>query len=95
VVDALNQRPHIFSVILLKVDSRDQSLRAQDEDDWSFRFVMYGKNICKNNMEGYFCDDDGMVRFMKKIVGNLDLSCMGKIFAKTIWRGIFVMMMEW
>jgi len=33
VVDALNQRPHIFSVILLKVDSRDQSLRAQDEDD--------------------------------------------------------------
>jgi hypothetical protein len=54
VVDALNQRPHIFSVILLKVDSRDLILREQDENDWcrEFRVVMYGKNICKNKMEG-------------------------------------------
>jgi hypothetical protein len=69
-VDALSQKQLIFSVITLKVDLRDHILREQDEDDWckEVRVVMYGKNICKRNMEGHSCDDDVLVIFMKKIV---------------------------
>jgi hypothetical protein len=70
VTDALSRRPHIFSIILLNFELRYHIFRAQDEDDWckEIRVVLYGKNICKIKMEGYSCDDDEMVRFMKKIV---------------------------
>jgi len=69
VANALNQRPRIFSVIPLKVDLRDRILRAQDEDRCKeVRVSLSSQKSCKSKIEGYSCDDDGMVRFMKKMV---------------------------
>lgn len=54
----------------LKIDLRERILRAQDVDDWceEVRCQLCGKEAKKGNMEGYSCDDDGMVRSMKKIL---------------------------
>ena len=66
VADALSRRPQIFSVIPLKIDLRECILRAQDVDEWckEVKVSLSGEGAKKNKVEGYSCDDDGMVRFM-------------------------------
>jgi len=69
VADALSRRPRIFSVIPLKVDLRERILNAQRNDSWCLevRDWVCGKQGWKPKLEGYSCDDDGLVRFLKRI----------------------------
>lgn len=45
-------------------------MRAHDVDEWckEVKVSLSGEGAKKNKVEGYSCDDNGMVRFMQKIV---------------------------
>jgi hypothetical protein len=63
VVYALIQRPHIFSVIPLKTNIRENILALQIDDDW---YKEFKDSIGKDTMmvpkyEGYSCDNDRLL----------------------------------
>jgi transposase InsO family protein len=69
VVDALSQRPRIFSMIPLQTNLRENILAIQIDDDW---YKEVQDNIRKDTMmvpkfEGYTLDNDGLVRYNNKI----------------------------
>jgi hypothetical protein len=64
VVDALSQRPHIFSVIPLKMNLRENILALQIDDDW---YKEVKDNIRQDTMmipryEGYSLDSDRTIK---------------------------------
>jgi hypothetical protein len=65
VADALSRRPHIFSVLPLKMNLRENILILQFDDDW---YKEVKNNIGQDTMmvlkyEGYSLDDDGLLIF--------------------------------
>jgi hypothetical protein len=69
VVDALSRRPHIFSVIPLKINIREIILALQIDDDW---YKEVKDNIGQDTMmvlrfEGYTLDNDGLFRYSNRI----------------------------
>jgi hypothetical protein len=65
VADALSQRPHIFSVIPLKTNLRENILALQIDDDW---YKEVKDNIGQDTMmvpryEGYSFDNDRLLRY--------------------------------
>jgi hypothetical protein len=68
VADALSQRPHIFSVIPLKMNLRENILALQIDDDW---YKEVKDNIGQDTMmvpryEGYSFYNDGLLRYNNK-----------------------------
>ena len=61
----LSKRPCIFYVIPLKVDLREHFLNAQRDDSWCLevKAMLCGKHDWKPKIQGYYFDDDGLVRF--------------------------------
>jgi hypothetical protein len=69
VADALSQRPHIFLVIPLKTNLRENILALQIDDDW---YKDVKNSIGQDTMmvpkyEGYSLENDGLLRFNGKI----------------------------
>jgi hypothetical protein len=69
VVDALSQRPHIFSVISLQMNLRENILAIHIDDDW---YKEVKENIGQDTMmvprfEGYTLDNDGLMRYSNRI----------------------------
>jgi hypothetical protein len=69
VVDALNRRPHIFSLIQLKMNLQETILELQIDDDW---YKQLKDNIRQDTMmipryEGYSLDNDGLLRYNGRI----------------------------
>jgi hypothetical protein len=65
VEDRLIQRPHIFSVIPLQMNLRENILTIQHDDDW---YKEVKENIGRDTMlvprfEGYTLDNDGLMRY--------------------------------
>jgi hypothetical protein len=65
VVDALSQRPHIFSALPLQTNIREKILTLQRDDDW---YKEVNDFIGQNTMmvprfEGFTLDNDGLLRF--------------------------------
>jgi hypothetical protein len=69
VVDALSQRPHIFSVMPLQTNLREKILNLQRDDDW-YKEV---KDFIKQNtmmvpkFKAFTMDNDGLLRFKSEI----------------------------
>jgi hypothetical protein len=69
VEDAPSRRPHIFSVLSLKMNLREKILTLQIDDDW---YKEVKKNIGQDIMmvpryEGYSLDDEGLLIFNIRI----------------------------
>jgi hypothetical protein len=69
VTDALSRRPHIFSVISLKMNLQEKIVTLHIDDDW---YKDIKSNIGQDTMmvpkyEGYLLDNDGLLRFNGKI----------------------------
>jgi hypothetical protein len=69
VADALSQRPHIFSVIPLQTNLRENILTIQFDDDW---YKEVKENIGQDTMmvpkfEGYTLDNDRLMRYNNQI----------------------------
>jgi hypothetical protein len=61
----LSQRPHIFSVIPLQMNLRENIITIQFEDDW---YKEVKENVRQDTMmvpkfEGYTLDNDGLLRY--------------------------------
>lgn len=54
----------------MKIDLQECIFRAQDVDEWckEVKVPLSGEEAKKNKVEGYSCDDDGMVRLKQNIV---------------------------
>jgi hypothetical protein len=69
VANALSRRPHIFLVLPLKTNLRENILSLQRDDDWYKEVEGF---IGQNTMivpifEGFTFDDDGLLRFKNQI----------------------------
>jgi hypothetical protein len=69
VADVLSRRPHIFSVIPLKMNLRENILALQIDDDW---YKEVKDNIRQDTMmipryEGYSLDSDELLRYNGRI----------------------------
>jgi hypothetical protein len=65
----LSRRPHIFSVIPLKMNLRENILALQIDEDW---YKNVKNNIRQDTMmvpmyEGYSLENDGLLRFNRRI----------------------------
>ncbi|MCZ2221982.1 hypothetical protein NUW87_11535, partial [Corynebacterium pilbarense] len=68
-VDALSQRPHIFSVLPLQTNLHENILTLQRDDDWYKEIEGFiGQNtMIVPRYEGYLLDSDGLLRFRGRI----------------------------
>ena len=69
VVDALNRRPQIFSMMPLKTNLREKLLDLQFKDTW---YQEVRKSLREDEMrvpkyEEYSLDNDGLLRFWERI----------------------------
>jgi hypothetical protein len=65
VVDVLSQRPHIFSVMPLQTNLRENILTLQRDDDWYKEvkdFIRHNKMMVPK-FEGFIVDKDRLLRF--------------------------------
>jgi hypothetical protein len=65
VVDALSQRTHIFLVLSLQKNLRENILTLQHDDDWykEVKDFIGQKTMMVPIFEGFTLDDDGLLRF--------------------------------
>jgi len=68
-VDALSHIPHIFSIIPLKTNLRENILKLQLEDEWYKEVKSYIENevMWIPKFDGYSLDDNGLLRFYGRI----------------------------
>jgi hypothetical protein len=69
VVDALSQRPCIFSMLPLQTNLHEKILTLQRDDDWYKEVKDFiGQNTMRvPRYEGYSFDSDGLLRFRVRI----------------------------
>jgi hypothetical protein len=69
VADALSRRPHIFSVLPLQTNLRENILTLQRDDDWYKEVEDFiGQNtMMVPQFEGYSFDSNGLLRFRGRI----------------------------
>ena len=69
ITDVLGRRPHIFSVIHIKTNLQENILALQIDDDWykNVKDSIGQDTITVPKYEGYSLDNDGLLRFNKRI----------------------------
>jgi hypothetical protein len=69
VVDALSQRPHIFSMIPLQTNLRGKILNLQCDDDWykEVKDFIRQNTMMVPKFEGFTMDNDRLLRFEGQI----------------------------
>jgi hypothetical protein len=69
VADALSQRPHIFLVMPLQMNLRENILTLQRDNDWykEVKDFIRQNTMMVPKFEGFTMDNDGLLRFRNRI----------------------------